>query len=54
MVEKQGKTEYREFKRDEVPLQKKIFPLSFEGEGDTGGEVNIDYYKYKSDSLLGC
>jgi len=32
----------REFKRDEVPLGEKIFPLSFEGEGDTGGEVETD------------
>jgi hypothetical protein len=31
-----------EFKRDEVPLYKNL-PLSFEGEGDTGGEVKILY-----------
>jgi len=30
-----------EFKRDEVSLKKKSVPLSFEGEGDTGGEVTI-------------
>jgi len=25
------------------PLQKPLLPLSFEGEGDTGGEVEIPY-----------
>jgi hypothetical protein len=29
-----------EFKRGEAPLLKKLFPLSFEGEGDKGGEVD--------------
>jgi hypothetical protein len=28
-----------EFKRGFAPLYKIILPLSFEGEGDTGGEV---------------
>jgi hypothetical protein len=29
----------KEFKRGFAPLKKTIPPLSFEGEGDTGGEV---------------
>jgi len=32
------------------PLQKTIFPLSFEGEGDTGGEV--DKYSHESAASL--
>jgi hypothetical protein len=35
--------------RGAKPLSKKIFPLSFEGEGDTGGEVDI--YK-KGDRVI--
>jgi len=37
-----------EFKRGEAPLIKKYFSLSFEGEGDTGGEVD----KYKGEGGL--
>jgi len=35
--DKASKCACREFKRDEVPLPQ-FFPLSLEGEGDTGGE----------------
>jgi len=33
------------------PLQEKPFPLSFEGEGDTGGEVEIKMKKVLSEMV---
>ena len=34
---------YRQFKRDEVPLNKNTPPLLLKGEGDTGGEVDTNH-----------
>jgi len=39
------------FKRGEAPLLK-IFPLSLEGEGDTGGESDITHKNPKGDRVI--
>jgi hypothetical protein len=37
---KKPQINYKEFKRDEVPLQKRSSPSPYQGEGDKGDGVN--------------